>query len=263
MADAEKILRDLLEPILPKLDFDHHEIQVKAINSGGANYTSSLYLVTVKNGQKQLDMFAKVGCIGETMRANMNAKRLYKTEALVYNKLAKIYEELQEKNGIVGDDKFVFPKFYGCNETFLEEAVVLENLVAKGYRIFNRFDSIDWEHAVSAVKSMAQFHALSFAFQHERPEEFAEVASQVEFEMHEPSEQLKELWGQMIKRTLGVVDKQYHGPIVKFFEEGGEDLFKKFSSPIGKTVLIHADYRPSNLMFKTEVSVIQIKQFKS
>lgn len=253
MADAEQILNRLLNTIIKEQNY--RDVKINAITSGGANYTSALFLVTLTAPQKEdVELFAKVAIVGEKMRLLMNATRMFTTEAFVYTDLAKTYDSFQQKYNIHEDEQFVFTKFFGCNPKEYEETVVLENLVARGFKTYNRFKSIDWDHASGAVKMLARFHALSFAYEKEKPEEFKRVIEELKFHRPETSESMIEIWKQMMERAFSVCKEKHKRNLEKFFENQGSDLFSKFNEPLGRPVLIHGDYRPSNLLFKKEVS---------
>lgn len=253
MADAEQTLHRLLKTIVKEQNY--RDFEIKAINSGGANYTSALFLATLKSPQKEdEELFAKVAIVGEKMRLLMNATRMFATEIFVYTDLAKTYYSFQEKYNVNEHEMFVFPKFFGSNPKEYQETVVLENLVTRGFKTYNRFKSVDWDHASGAVKMLARFHALSFAYEKEKPEEFKRVIEELKFNRPDASESRLDIWKQMIQRAFSVCKEKHKGNLERFFEKQGTTLFSKFNEPFGRPVLIHGDYRPSNLLFKEEVS---------
>lgn len=254
MTDAETTLRVLLGKIVVDNDYVDHDVKVKAITSGGANYTSTLFLATISAPNRDdLNLFAKVAIVGEKLRAVMNATLMYENEEFFYTKLSKTYKGLEEKHGVPEDHRLVIPKFYSSNSKIYEEAVVLENLVAKGYGSYDRFKSVDWEHAASIVEVLAKFHALSFAYQKEKPEEFEEIAKKLYFHKTDHDESVKESFQKVVQKSLAPLCDEHKVAVAKFLEEGGDDLYVKYNRPLGKRVIIHGDYRTSNLLFKKEV----------
>ncbi|XP_049877417.1 uncharacterized protein LOC126374726 [Pectinophora gossypiella] len=251
MADAETILRDLIVKIAREQDFEEHEVQIKAITSGGANYTSALYLIDlIFPNRKDMNLFAKVAIVGKTMREVMNVGRLYHLEDYFYTKLAKTYEDLQSRHGITGDDLLSYPKYYGCSTKEFQEAVIMENLVARGYGSYSRFEPVDWEHAASTVETLAKFHALSFAYQKEKPEDFEKACEHLVYQIPETTEVGKEYWARMIKNCIGFIREDLRGRFLKSVQDLGEDMNTKFKRPLIAKVLLHGDYRTSNLMYK-------------
>lgn len=250
MAHAE-IIKSVLRDCLTNRGFVNPKINIKDISSGGANYTSALYIVTVAE-DKELKLFVKVAVVGEKVRELMKATTLYRTEQLVYTKLVSIFSDLEEKYGVTGDDKFIFPEFFGSNPNVGEETVILEDLIAKGYHVYSRFKSVDWEYATSALKSLAKFHALSFAFRKEKPEEFNDIAEKLKYVNTDDSESGKAIWKQIIEGSVKVLkDDENKDRVLNFLlQPDARKDFIKFRSPLNVVVFSHGDYRTSNLLFK-------------
>ncbi|CAH0724135.1 unnamed protein product, partial [Brenthis ino] len=261
MADAEQNLREFLDKILDEKKYCPREIKIQAIASDGANYTSAIFLVKVTSpNRNDLNLFAKVAIVGEVMRPRMNAEWLYDTERFVYTKLVKVYKNIEEKLNVPQEYRYVFPKCYGCNAEHGKEIVVMENLIENGYKSYNRFKSMDWEHASKGVENLAKFHALSFAFAKYQPEEFQEVTADMRYkigsESKVPTEIMTEIWGKMVNNALSVIKEDQRDAVKKFLYSNNH--FHQYNRPLGKPVIAHGDYRMSNLLFKK-----QDKEFNS
>ncbi|XP_023936550.2 uncharacterized protein LOC112044812 isoform X1 [Bicyclus anynana] len=260
MADAEKTLRDLLDQVLDDRGYRPREIEVKAIETGGANYTSVLFVINVSSPDRDdLKLFAKVACVGDSMRGVMHADWLYATERLVYKQLVRIYQEIEEDQQVATEHRYVFPKFYGCNAEFGKETVVMEDLVANGYETFDRFKSIDWDYASVCMENLAKFHALSFAFEKYRPETFKEMTSNMAFEIgntqEEPDENTIAMFTNIIENAVSVVKEEYKERVRNLAQT--HVLWDKFNKPIGKPVISHGDYRMSNMLFRKQDDRLQ------
>lgn len=259
MSSPEATLRELLHTIAEKRYHHEFEINIKSINSGGANYTSALFLATLTAKEKEaLHLFAKVAIVGDRMRILMNATKMFYVEDFFYNELIKTYEEIQDKHGVTGEDRYVAPKFYGSHSKFGEETVVLENLTIRGYGSYDRLKSLDWDHASSAVEELAKFHALSFAYQNEQPDIFDRVMNDLWFYKPNSDEVVHEKYfPKMISRALNhITNDDYRDRVKNFMESGATDMYEKYNRPFGHPVLVHGDYRPSNLFFKKKVGVL-------
>lgn len=260
MSPAEVTLRELLRTVAEKHYHHEYELKIKSFHSGGANYTSELFSVTLTSKDKEdLHLFAKVAIVGDRMRELMNATKMFAIEGFFYNELVKTYEDLQDKHGVVGDDRCEIPKFYGCNSKIGEETVVLEDLAARGYYGYNRHKSLDWYHASSAIEELAKFHALSFAYQNEQPEEFDRVMKYLWFTKPNSDEAVKDAYfPKLISQALKHIANENHRErVMKFMEIDGAEMYERFNRPFGHPVLIHGDYRTSNLFFKKKVSLFK------
>nr|XP_032519834.1 uncharacterized protein LOC116771934 [Danaus plexippus plexippus] len=163
MTDAKKALRVLLDKVLQERRYEPSEIKIQEMPSGGQNYTSALFLISICLPEKELKLFAKVANIGKELRDIMQADWLYGTERFVYTRLMHLYNELQKD--LKDEYRYVFPEFYGISEETGKETVIMENLVESGYEEYDRFKSLDWDHGRIGVETLAKFHALSFALE--------------------------------------------------------------------------------------------------
>lgn len=177
MADVrEALLRTVLGDIAAQLHYTNSNLHLNPLPPTGANFTSQLFHSVISApGREDLNLFAKVAVVGETLRAQAPTK-IFDIERYVYTKLAKTYADIEEKHQVPAKYRLVVPKLYGCNDTYLEEVIVLQDLSKEGFTAYNRLKSIDWEYASKAVEELAKLHALSIAYQKEYPEEFKEAS---------------------------------------------------------------------------------------
>lgn len=257
MADAEHSLRVILEKIAEEQHYDNNDIKIKSFVTNGANYTSGLFFATISAPNKDdLNLFAKVAMINDMFREKVNVDKLFGTEQLFYNKLVHVWEGLQDKYNVAEEHRYYFPKFYGGSSKHGEETVVLENLVTQGYGMYSRFKSVDWEFASNSIETLAKFHALSFVYEKEYPEEYNKIVEEVVFELPPQNESMQKGWENMMNNSLKVLKEEDSARVRKFLESGDlRNKFKEYNIPRGRPILVHADYRPSNLLSKKRVSL--------
>ncbi|XP_037295302.1 uncharacterized protein LOC119189508 [Manduca sexta] len=160
MSEHEQILIELLNKIVAEQALVAPQVKIQPISSGGANFTTQLLQVTISHGDDELKLFAKVAAVGEKFRQELPGFRMFEAENDFYTKLIKFYENLQEKHNVPQDKRFVAPKCYGCSSKLYEEVIVLEDLSAQGFTVYDRMKSVDWDYASKAVEEIAKFHAL-------------------------------------------------------------------------------------------------------
>ncbi|CAG9795976.1 unnamed protein product [Diatraea saccharalis] len=259
MAHADQTLAEVLRDIARDQHYDDPHIDIDPINSGGANYTSKLYLATITSqGKDKIDVFAKVGSINEQIRAQMNADCLFRTEHIIYTKLIKIWDSLQEKYQVPDEHRFVFPKYFGGNLKKGRETVVLENLITAGYRSYDRFKSVDWDYASKSVESLAKYHALSIILEKEDPEEYRKFSDQFKFEMVDDDETQREMWAKVVEDAVALIDEELREKVVKFLQRDVRQMYIDFKTPRGLPVLVHGDYRPSNLLYRRQNNELEV-----
>uniref|UniRef100_A0A2A4JGC4 CHK kinase-like domain-containing protein n=1 Tax=Heliothis virescens TaxID=7102 RepID=A0A2A4JGC4_HELVI len=255
MSVAETILRKVLDKIIEDLKYKHAELSLNRLTSGGANYTSALFAATVTAPDHDtLKLFAKVAEVNGILRKTMHVDNMFKTEHFIYSDLVKVYQRIQDNHNISPEHRFVFPKFFGSHNVECEETIVMEDLTAEGYGTYSRFKPIDWEHAAAAVEYLARFHALSFAYKKDDPENFAKDAEWVSRKWaddNEENEGMKGTWKKMMAAGIQVTKEEHRDKIIKILEgDKGREAFHKFKAPLSTPVLCHGDYRVSNLLFR-------------
>ncbi|XP_050668292.1 uncharacterized protein LOC126967720 [Leptidea sinapis] len=253
MSDAELILRTLLNRVLDERGYVPRNVKVEEVSSDGSNYTTKLFTIRVDSPEHvHLNLFAKVATLIGNLRERMGADWLYDTERFVYTELSELYEHLQDKFDVPAEDRFNFPKFYGYSAERGEETIIMENLTNAGYVSLGRFESMEWEHAASAMDTLAKLHALSFAYAKYYPERFEKEAAGREYlvggggDPHDESTKL--LWEKMMSGAVAAVKDDQKQRLTDFLLSSTD--FKKYNKPNGGPVLVHGDYRLSNVLFK-------------
>ncbi|CAG9564333.1 unnamed protein product [Danaus chrysippus] len=258
MTDAEKALRALLDQVLKERGYEPTEIKIQEMSSGGRNYTSALFCISLCFPDKELKLFAKVAHIAQELREVMQADWLYGTERFVYNRLTHLYNDLQKD--LEDEYRFIFPEFYGISEETGKETVIMENLVASGYETYDRLKSLDWDHGRVGVENLAKFHALSFALQKSDPETFKKITANMTFRLggDDQNQSSKDMWMQSdyIESMLSVLDEGDRDAVRKIIMNS---TLSKFNKPIDKPVISHGDYRLSNMLFKGQGDDLQVR----
>ncbi|CAH0401110.1 unnamed protein product [Chilo suppressalis] len=249
MAHAEETLLEMLRSIARDLSYQEPQLDIRAVTSGGANHSSKLYLATISSpGKERLHVFAKIGSFSEKIRKQVNIDQLFRTEHLIYTKLVKIWDSIQEKYKVPDEHRYVFPKYYGGNLKTGCETVVLEDLTAAGYSICDRFKPADWEHAAKSIEMLAKFHALSFILDKEDPDEYKKITEQLKFLPAEEDESVERALLKIVGDAVQLVEEGLRDRVIKFFEStDGRKMFLDYHMPRGRPVLAHGDYKPSNL----------------
>lgn len=251
MEDAKTKVHDLFLDVLRERNFRVNNVEVKALSSGGANYTSALFAATARaDTGADLSIFAKVAIVGEKMREVMDADTMFATEGIVYTKLIAEYDKIQNQHKI---KIFDFPEMFACDLTRGSETLLLEDLTKLGFSAPSRHNSAEWRFAAAAIAKLADFHAISFAFEKHNPEEFQRMADLFKYKEIKRDEQtMIEMWGKIIANAVQVVKDEYKARIAEHLAKTKQE-FPKFKRPVNKTVLVHGDYRTSNLLFKEKV----------
>lgn len=251
MSDVDRKIRELLHNIAKEQNYEDYELKVTPASSGGASFTTFLYTATITSANKDnLELFVKFAAMGEKVRKDITVN-VYKIEQFAYSELKKPYRDLEERHKVPEANRFYFPEYYGANITLLEETLVLENLVAKGFENHNRFKSIDWQYASTAVTELAKFHALSMAYKQEYPDKFHHFSDTYATDwINEQS--VITIWKPAFKTSIDTVRDENKAKLKKFLDSIGLEQIKTMYKPLKCKVLAHIDFRSSNLMHRNK-----------
>ncbi|KAM3959430.1 uncharacterized protein ACR2FA_006498 [Aphomia sociella] len=256
MSTPEEIFSKLLDDIVKERQYKNPTISVKPISSGGANYSSVLFLATVSEpGNEDLQLFAKVAIMGEKIRSQLPQLLGFYIERYAYTELFKKYEEIQNNHAVPVKEKLQIPKFYGYNPNLYEETIVLEDLIAKGFTTYDRLKSIDWDYASKSVESLARFHALSLAYRHEKPEDYKKDLDEFKFQEETLEKFIEFGFENNKKTTLSVVSEKNKSKVEKYLNNNlNVKKMISYYKPNRQNIqiLCHGDYRPSNLLHRVE-----------
>ncbi|CAB3219730.1 unnamed protein product [Arctia plantaginis] len=240
-----KVLKDCMKA----LNYIKYDLKVHEVSTQGANYTSNLYKVELvpENGIETLKLFVKMACPSVKMRRTLDEWKIYATERLFYTKLVDTYRDLEDESYLDLQHRLDFCKFYACQSVPHEEMLILEDLTANNWMVYDRFQPMSWPYAKSAISVLAKFHALSFAFSTKRSDEFKKVLETLKTEMN-----IKSLAGYVKNaKDLALQNvKPEHKVLLEKYLNDFETKIKKVNEPIGPYVITHGVYRPSNLMHK-------------
>lgn len=251
MADAEQILRTLLDKIAREHNYENPQIELTKLENEGANFTSFLFKATISGtGKDDLNLFAKVAAVGPAFRAQTPMK-MFEVEGHFYETLLAKYKKLEEEYNVGENDRLVTPKFYGIHSTLYEETIVLEDLTSKGFTTLDRFELLTWEYASTAINELAKFHALSFAYAQNDPEGFAKDLETLKFEFPVSAEVMETMFGGMAQKSLAMASEENTPKFTQFVNKFSvSELMVKYFMPTKNVILRHGDFRASNLMHR-------------
>lgn len=251
MSAAEQRIRELLHRIAREQNFQDYELQVSPISTGGANYSSLLYVATISGQQRDaLHLFIKVAAMSEQMREKVSTV-VFDTEKAMYTDVKQAYRKIEINHHVPEEHRLYLPEYYGADTSHLHEMLVLENMAVKGFVTHDRFKSIDWEYASKAVIELAKLHSLSIAFQREYPKEFQKLKDTCFVDWF-TEDLFNTFFGSGVKHALDVLTEDNKKKYKKYVETKVDfATVKKHYLPLRVEVITHGDYRPSNLMHRT------------
>ncbi|XP_023948829.2 uncharacterized protein LOC112053600 [Bicyclus anynana] len=215
---------------------------------GDANDTSKYVQVVLKNIPKNV-------CRRLTYRSD----EFFKNEINFYLKVVpKLLEFQATKN--VADPFKGFTKLFLAYSDGLNDVVCLEDANIEGFGTHKlRQEGIDYEHCKVTIKSLAQFHALSFALRDQNPELLNRISDALFETYYDPRlwDWYERFWKRVCGIAIDAVEKEFPNSVylekVKEFSvpERYEDMIRAVRDKTN-AVISHGDSWTNNFLFKYE-----------
>ncbi|KAK9872363.1 hypothetical protein WA026_017821 [Henosepilachna vigintioctopunctata] len=143
----------LIDQIADREGFKQYKFCVNRGSLKGDGYMGTIYVVTIEENERKLDLILKTAHTDDTVRKKTPARSVYIRENFMYNVVFKEFSEIQKQYNV--PEAFdALAKYYGGLDNMREECLLLENLREVGFTMWNRQKPMD-SHHVETV--MAQY----------------------------------------------------------------------------------------------------------
>ncbi|KAI4466587.1 hypothetical protein MML48_2g00002817 [Holotrichia oblita] len=170
----------------------------------GDGYICIHLAVEIPLQNETIRLFVKYPAGVKLFEGDTDSDRIYLNEIYLYNNIIVSYNNFLDDKG-VKDRCVSAPKSYGSSA---KHALVLDNLIYKGYKMFDRKKLMNDQHIKLVLKSFAKFHGTSFAFKDQKRSDYDELAKNCG----------SNVWK----------GKTYDTPVMKVFFDAMKDAFAKF-----------------------------------
>lgn len=178
--DLPEFLIVLLKKIADEEGFTDYTFDVSAGSNHGDGFLALIKRVIIngtRNGKtEKLPLICKLMPTSKARRDQFNSDAVFIREAFMYGEVLPTFAAFQKEKGLSLEDGFCeYPKCYGTMDDKETDrfVIVMEDLKARGYELFDKFRPADFNHVKLFVESLGKFHAVSFALKDQRPEIFA------------------------------------------------------------------------------------------
>lgn len=253
------VVNKLVQRVIKKFQLEDYHIETDDSAATANGYLGVIFFVQVTHRKGTLHLVVKAGTQNKNQRNFINVGEIFVREVFFYKEIFPAMLEFQK-------ERLVSHPFLGvakCYDAYLgtdSEGFVLENLKAKGFRLWNRLIPMDENHVKLVLQEYGRFHALSVAMKDQNPQKFKQLT-------HNYDDTFKEF----LKSTNSVENYRARFGILADLlrKQGRSDVaekVKKFLSEIedfmmncsGATdphsVILHGDCWCNNIMFKYEVN---------
>lgn len=171
--------------------------------------------------------------------------------------------QFEQSKGVISEEHGFteYPKYYGGVDDELNECVLLEDLSVRNYNIIDRqTEETTADHVHLVMKTLAKFHAISFALKDQQPEKFRTFApklSEIFIRTQDPfmKEYFRKQGETVIELLSAEEDAHLLNKVKKLFEKNAMEVAADCLDleKIGDGVVIsHADTWQNNTMFKRD-----------
>lgn len=260
MSEIPDFVRDLVHKIAKSEGLIDYKIDVKPGTNHGDNLFSDMLSVTI-TGQRTLHLLCKLAPTNEARRQHSGSLRLFRREALMYNKIFPLFDEFQREKGLKPEDMFTaYPK---CHVAIADDVtdqfvIIMDDLRPQGYAMWPKAIGTPLAHEYLVMEQLGKLHGISLALKDQRPDVYESLRALkdviVEFFEHDSMTQLMHAaYDKVISVLDNVEHKRIMGEMREHVQKFHEDLLTGDCDPFG--VVGHSDCWNNNLIYRYEHGV--------
>ncbi|KXJ79322.1 hypothetical protein RP20_CCG001259 [Aedes albopictus] len=259
--------QQILEEIVrTELDTDDYTIELSAGSNKGDNYMGVVFRAQAecRRTGKKLSVIAKLPPQSEARRNQFFTRPSFEREISFYTEIYPMMADFQREKGInVDDGTEAFNQIPHCYRTSLvdlEEVIMMGDLKAAGFDMFDRHQEQKYEHFELVMRTLGRFHALSFALKDQHPERIEKFKGMVElFTTREDDGQMDQWFSMLTTRMMDALDREKDPEVYekvqkaiegKFMDKVKEQTKGELAEPYA--VICHGDCWNNNMLFKHE-----------
>ncbi|XP_050458494.1 uncharacterized protein LOC126855135 isoform X2 [Cataglyphis hispanica] len=183
---SDKFTEEVLTDILCKA-YNGKKVQLTDWNFGERFAKGDSYLSTVNKGklygiidgdpQQNVQVNFVVKSIPKNIgrRKTFRSADFFRNEILFYTQIVPKFEKFLADKG--QSNLLCIPRHLLSYTDGENDFVVLEDVSPLGFGPASRQNCIDWAECIVILKTLAKFHAISFAYKDQKKEEFTKLAS--------------------------------------------------------------------------------------
>ncbi|XP_055548805.1 uncharacterized protein LOC129732203 [Wyeomyia smithii] len=209
IASCQQALEDLLRKELPNSDLS--SLKIQAGSNKGDNYSCIIYRAQVKTGNKStVSIIAKLPPQDETRRKQFFVRACFEREILMYSEVFPMMMEFQRSKGVDPNEGFShIPTYLQGSLTDHEEAIFMRDLCEEKFVMVDRFRIMTVDECLLMIRTLARFHAISFALKDQQPERMKRFQQMSDIlSLPEADQLMQTFYAQMGARALGLLDEK-------------------------------------------------------
>uniref|UniRef100_A0AAG5CUR4 CHK kinase-like domain-containing protein n=1 Tax=Anopheles atroparvus TaxID=41427 RepID=A0AAG5CUR4_ANOAO len=251
-----------LERLAPREGFTEGKFSIAFDfgSSKGDGFVGQMFKAIISEGGRQEVYLCKIPPLDDARREEFKSMIAFAREAFVYERFLPLFFDYQRQKGVRSRDDGFFhaPRCYYayCNEAAQESVIIMEDLRLREFRLWNKHDPVDYEHARLFMTHIGRLHAISLAMKRDRPEQFEQFKLPNPFdEMLKEDSPFRNMILSQVQMVIDALDEEDTVTRAKM-EQLKEDVFRELlrcgdpSLAEPYAVVGHGDCWTNNMMFR-------------
>lgn len=184
-----------------------------------------------------------------------NSARHFAREHYIYECLFPEFENFQRLHM---KKQYMFkhyPRCVAASSVYEDEYVLLNDLSLQGFRNSDRPTPLHFDKCVAVLKTIAKFHAISFAMKDQQPEKLAKLTSKLtEIMFTKPiNKSFENFLKKNVEYSMTTLDPDMDKVIIKKlleFRENYASFMAECCAEKQDAIVLHGDCWISNMMFR-------------
>ncbi|XP_046489895.2 uncharacterized protein [Neodiprion pinetum] len=253
---AKTVELEILQQVLRRWEKDSR-LELTSVNETpacgfGINFMSMVKRISAE-GKRGDGSPYEISLITKKILDNKCHQMVFKSFEIFSNE-ARAYKALSQ---LLGKDQNLIPHCLHADD----ELIILEDLKHQGFKMLDKKQGLDIEHAKLVMKALAQFHAASLNLEYNEPEKYAKIRSEIKevlFPADKDHEGIKSMITalpnlMMFYLKVSATPEDDHAKEMAYFEDKSEKMYnilKEVIKPKKFAVMCAGDCWITNLLFK-------------
>lgn len=241
-------------------------LEHEAGSKHGDGFMAAMIAVTLKGkakGGQQLVLICKLMPENKARQDMFSAQNVFNQEVMFYNEILPMFEELQRKHGLSEKNGFFgYPKCYFASGKPGESVIIMRDLRADGFALWNKLDPIDVSRVRLLIEQLGRVHGLSFVLRDQRPDLFRRIQAVEDVML--PVCGVDPLLGMFMKsydQAIEILDREDQREVMRRVKAEWRTLMEEsMSGQLAEpfAVLAHGDCWNNNMMYQGNQVIITL-----